>query len=136
MDEQHDTGPLGLPRTFVYVVGGIGLLMFVAIMGFAAHSGFHTAWPDIPGWLSVPLAILGPILFVLGVGTVCALHESEATRPIMQKVSRGFQLLVVLGVIAWMVWRALKRVQRHLAYGNSHCARPMLFRYTLVTGSR
>lgn len=71
-------GLLGFDRTTALLMAVPGLVGFVATMGFATHSAISTTWPAYPTWASVTLSVITPLLFVLLVGVVGALHDTRA----------------------------------------------------------
>ena len=71
---------LGIPRTLAIIIAFPPLVIFCAVMGFAAHAGLSEFLPAMPQWLAISLSALFPVVFLLGVGVYGALYDNPATR--------------------------------------------------------
>ncbi len=63
------------------LIGIFGLILFIALMGFATHSALADFFPETPSWILIFLSVAGPIVALLVIGVGGALHQNEATRP-------------------------------------------------------
>lgn len=66
----------GIPVPVLIAVSTAGLIAFCAILGIATYWGLVELWPEIPMALALSGAIFAPPAFVLGVGVVCAIHDT------------------------------------------------------------
>jgi hypothetical protein len=103
MDRFSNGGLLGMPRSVVIALAIPGLVLFVAIFGFATHSALTEFVPWSPTWLSITLSVVGPIVALLVIGIVGALHDHEATRPMAKKLTQVTKFIVVLGMVVGLL---------------------------------
>jgi hypothetical protein len=69
---------LGVPVAALIGISVAGLVVFCLVIGMATFSRLEAGWPEMPFALAVLLAVLAPLVFLLGVGVVGAIHDRWA----------------------------------------------------------
>jgi hypothetical protein len=97
-----------IPVAAVAVLSIAGLLAFCTVMGLATFACLVTVWPDMPGALAVAIATVVPLLFILGVGIVCATHDRWADNPTTAKWLKVLKLIVPTVVIVYLLFETVR----------------------------
>jgi hypothetical protein len=97
-----------IPGPAVVVLAISGLLAFATVIGLATFSGLVALWPEMPFGVAVALAIAFPLVFVVGVGLVCAMHDKWASDPRKAKWLKVVKLVAPMALIAYLLFESVR----------------------------
>jgi hypothetical protein len=94
----------GVPLAVFVFLALAGLAAFEVVIGLATYSALVALWPAIPFALALSLAIGVPLVFVLGVGIVGAIHDRRFGGPRAANALKLIEALIVAIVVAYTLF--------------------------------
>jgi phage shock protein PspC (stress-responsive transcriptional regulator) len=94
-----------IPVAAIVMLSITGLVTFAVVFGIAAYAGLMSVWPDMQPELALVLAFVGPLVFLMGVGVVCAVRDKWFDDPNASKSLKILGWMVPAAVVAYLVFK-------------------------------